>query len=149
MTYVMTMNRKLSIPTFIVTQILILALSLSFLAGLYYLLNIQYQQPKNRFLQGGPVTTPPSSLVLEVTQPDDNVLVFQPSLIVSGSTSNGNLVLISSAASDLVITPKSDGSYSTVVNLIEGVNNLNIVAFDKTGDQRSQTKTVYYSKEKI
>ena len=142
------MNRKLSLPTFILTQILVLLLSLAFLGGLYYILNIQYQLPKSKLLQGGPVTSALTSLVLELDQ-DDNILVFQPSLIVSGSTSSASDVLITTANQDIVVEPKINGSFSTVINLSAGVNEIRVFAFDKTGDQRSQTRTVFYSKEKL
>ena len=143
------MNKKLPTHIFIVTQILILVISLSLITGLYYPINIQYQKPKSQLLQGGPVTTLPHSLVLEVDQPDDNSLVFQPSAVISGATSAGSTVLISSDLQDITITPKLNGSYSTVINLKTGINQVSVYAFDKTGDQRLVTRTIYYSKEKI
>lgn len=145
----MVVNKELSTPTFIITQILILIVSLAFFGGLYYLLNIQYQKPKSQLLQGGPVTTKPLSLALEVDQPEDNSLVFQSSIVISGTTSANSTVLISNDMQDVVVTPKFNGSYSTVINLKEGVNQISVYAFDKTGDQRSKSLTVFYSKEKI
>lgn len=144
----MKLTKKLSTKQFIFSHILILTAGLVFLGGLYYILNIQYQQPKNLFLNG-PVTTPPKTLRLELDQPDQDSLVFSPAIIVSGKTGPGSVVLISTDNDDLVIKSKADGSFSTVLHLDEGVNKITAVVFDTVGDFRSSERTVYYSKEKL
>lgn len=98
---------------------------------------------------GGPVTVLPKSLRIDLGTPDDNLLTFQSSLIVSGSTLPNLLVLISTQSQDSVVESKKDGSFSTVIKLEEGVNNLTVVVFDGSGDSRSMERTIYYSKEKI
>lgn len=142
------LDKKLTTKHFILSHILILIVSLTFLGALYFILNIQYQKPKSLFLNG-PVTTAPKSLRLDLDQPDHDSLVFSPSIIVSGKTGPGNVVLISTETSDLVIKSKPDGSFSTVLNLDEGVNQVTATIFDSTGDFRSSERTVYFSKEKI
>lgn len=144
----MRLRKKLSSTQFILSQILILIFSLAFLAGVYYLLNIQYQKPRNLFLNG-PVTTLPKTLRLDLDQPDDDSLTFQSSTIVSGRTTPGLNILISTDTNDVVIQSKPDGSFSTVLNLDEGVNRITVAAFDSTGDSRFVKRTVYYSEEKI
>lgn len=144
----MKLGKKLSAKQFILSQVLILVIGLIFSAGLYYILNIQYQKPQNLFLNG-PVTTPPKTLRLDLDQPADDLLTFQSSIIVSGQTAPGVNVLISTDTDDLVIKSKTDGSFSTVLNLDEGVNRIMAVVFDPIGDSRSSERTVYYSKEKI
>ncbi len=141
-------NKKLSTKQFILSHLLILTFSLIFLAGLYYILNIQYQQPKNLFLRG-PVTSMPRSLILDLDQPNDNSLTFQSSIIVSGKTAPAVDILISTDSDDLVVKSKPDGSFSTILELDEGVNIINVIVFDATGNSKSTQRTVYYSKEKI
>lgn len=141
-------NKKLSHKSFIISQVLILTLGLTFLGGLYYILNVQSPQPKNAFL-AGPVTTAPKSLRLDLDQPDQDSLSYSSSIVVSGKTGPGSTVLISTETQDLVIKVNSDGSFSTVLNLDEGVNNITTVVFDATGESRSAERSVYYSKEKI
>lgn len=144
--------KQLSTTTFVVFTIIILFIGLSLTGFLYYITNIQYQnqKPKNIFkaLQG-PVTTKPASLTLEVGSPEDNLLTFGSSLLISGNTSESSNILISSDAEDLVVKSKSDGSFSTVIELTEGVNNISITVFDENGDQKQVEKVVYYSKEKL
>ena len=144
----MKLGKKLSTKQFIISHLFILIVGLTFLFGLYYVLNIQYQKSNNPFLNG-PVTTPPKTLRLDLDHPDDDSLVFQSSIIISGQTAPSKDVLIYTDSQDLVITSKKDGSFSTILNLDEGVNSITAVVFDATGDSRSIERSVYYSKEKI
>ena len=144
------LKKELSTKQFIFANLIILLLSLIFLGGLYYILNIQYQKPNRPYSQGGgPVTTAPKSLRLELEQPDDDTLSFQSSIIISGKTAPAKEVLITKDSQDLVITSQKNGSFSTIIHLDEGVNTITVVVFDVTGEARSSEKTVYYSKEKI
>lgn len=144
----MKLNKKLSGKYFLFFHILILIFGLTFLGGLYYVLNIQYQQPKSLF-SNGPVTSPPKTLRLDLDQPEQDSLSYSSSIIVSGKTGPKKEVLISTDYDDLVVESKQDGSFSTILNLDEGVNNITAVVFDATGDYRSSERTVYYSKEKL
>ncbi len=144
----MKLNKKIPTKHFIFSQILILIIGVAFLAGLYYILNIQYHHSTNPFLNG-PVTTLPKSLRLSLDQPDDDSLTFQNSVIVSGQTAPAKDILIFTDSQNMMIQSKKDGSFSTVLNLDEGVNKITTVVFDATGDSRSLERTVYYSKEKL
>lgn len=142
------LNKKISKKTFVFFNILILILGLTFLVGLYYILNIQYQNLQTPF-EKGPVTTLPKILRLEVQQPDNDIASYQGSIIVSGKTSPFVDVLIYSDTQNISLKSQPDGSFSTVFNLDEGVNQITIAVFDATGDSKSDTRSVYYSKEKI
>jgi len=144
----MKLTKKLSTKQFILSHLLIFTLGLIFLSALYYILNIQYQENLKPF-ESGPITTAPKTLRLELQQPDNDTLSYQSSMIVSGKTSPHLDVLIYSDSQNIVLESKADGSFSTVFNLTEGVNQITVVAFDITGDQKSDTRTVYYSKEKL
>lgn len=144
----MKLNKNLSTKQFIISQILLLIVGLTFLFGLFYILNIQYQISNKPFLNG-PVTTTPKSLRLDLDHPDDDTLVFQDSILISGKTSPSKEVLIFTDTQNTVINSKKDGSFSLSLNLNEGENKITVVVFDQTGDSRSIERTVYYSKEKI
>ena len=112
------------------------------------MVNIQYQKPKELFLNG-PVTTLPKSLRLDLGSPDQDTLSFSGSIVVSGKTGPKKDVLISTETNDFVIQSKVDGSFSTVLNLDEGINRITVAVFDTTGDSRVAERTVYFSKEKL
>lgn len=131
---------------FLLSMLLVLLVGLALIATLYFLVN---PAKKVDYLQGGnPVTNEPTSLTLNLSSPDDNVLVFSPNLLIQGKTLENALVLISSN-SDRMISANNKGDFSFTWNLDEGVNNLTIVAFDTAGNSKTTTRTVYYSKEKI
>ncbi len=144
----MALNKKISTKSFIFSQISILIIGLIFIAGLYYLLNIQYQKNDSPF-QAGPVTSIPKSLRLNLDSPDDDSLTFQNSVIISGQTAALKDVLIFTDSQNLVITSKPDGSFSTVLKLDEGVNRIITAVFDTNGESKTVERTMYYSKEKI
>lgn len=144
----MKLGKKLSQKAVFLSLLSIFLVSLAFLFSLFYILNIQYQKPKELF-SNGPVTTLPKSLMLNLATPDDNFLTFQSSVVISGSTSPSLEVLISTQTQDLVIKSKPDGSFSTVLDLDEGVNIIQVVVFDSKGGSKQEERTIYYSKEKI
>ena len=144
----MKLGQKISSAQFIWSQILILAIGLSFLAGIYYIVNIQYPQPKTLF-SNGPVTTAPKSLRLELEQPTEDLLSYSSTVVVSGKTSPSKDILISQDMDDTINQSKPDGSFSAVLNLNEGVNKITVAVFDSKGDFRSAERTIYYSKEKL
>lgn len=142
------LTKKLTTKQFVLSQILILLVGLVFLGGLYYILNIEFQQPKGKFAQG-PVTTSPKTLRIDLDQPDEDALFFESEIIVSGKVGPNSQVLIFSESEDLVIKSKPDGKFSTILKLDEGPNKITAVVFDTTGDFRLVERNVYYSKEKL
>lgn len=148
MKFRLNLNKKISNRTFILSNIGILMAGLTFIFGLYYILNLQYAESGKPF-EKGLVTTAPKTLRLELEQPDENVLLFEPSVVVSGKTGPSLEVLIYSDTQNTIIKSRPDGSFSTVLNLAEGINQIMVSAFDATGDSKYDTRTVYYSKEKI
>lgn len=130
-------------------MILILLAGLIVVGIFHYLLNIQYQPPSSYSDLGGPVTSAPRSITLELSEPDDDSLIFKSSSLVSGKTLPKLNVLVSSQNSDIVIESKTDGSFSTLINLDEGPNTITVTAFNSSGEEKSLTRQIYYSKEKI
>lgn len=132
---------------FILMPLLILLIGAGVGFGIYYY-NNYYQKFETPFAKG-PVTLPPKTLRLDLTQPQDDILSFQSSIEITGKTTPLTDVLISTETKDTLLKSEADGSFAAVLNLLEGVNIITTVVFDETGDNRSVEKTVYYSKEKI
>ena len=144
----MKLNKRLSAQQFISSQFIILTAGLAFLFGIFYILNIQYQKSTTPF-SNGPVTTLTKTLRMDLTQPDDDNLVFQSPILVSGKTTPQSEVLIFTEFQNLIVKSKNDGSFSVTLDLMEGENKITAVVFDQIGDSRSAEKTVFYSKEQI
>ena len=139
-------GRKLSRKEFIISHILILVAGLSFIFGLYYILNLQYPQNLKPF-EKGPVTSAPKTLRLELEQPDFDVLSFESSVIVSGKTSPLSNILIFSDKESIVLKSDLKGSFLTVFDLEEGINHIRVEVFDLSGDKKTDERIVYFSKE--
>lgn len=143
----MPQDKILSTKTFVLSHLTILFLALVFFAGLYYIL---YQ---DRFrsipVQYNPVTRKSVSLYLEITAPEDDILVNDANLVISGKTGPDTTVIISSTGSDAGMQSGKNGEFSRVFPLAPGVNIIEITAFDAQGNSKTVTKSVYFSEEKI
>lgn len=142
-------NKKLSTKSFIISQVLIFLGALGFIFFIYYILNLQYPSLKNYSFSSGPITSAPASISLDLSDPQDSVLTFKSSALVSGNTAPDSLVLVTTDTQDIMLTSDSKGNFSTDLSLDEGVNNIQVAVFDKNGEERLQKRVVYYSKEKI
>lgn len=96
-----------------------------------------------------PVTSAPVSLTLNLSNPDNDLLVFDSDLLIQGKTSPGATVIISSNEDDQVLEVNNQGEFSTTLILESGVNKLTVSSFDNSGSNKSEDRTIYYSKEKI
>jgi hypothetical protein len=143
----MPRDRILSTKTFVLSHLTILILALIFFGGLYYILYPdKFQSAVNQY---NPVTKEPVSLFLEITSPEDDVLTYDGSTVISGRTGADATVIISNNTSDVGLQSGNDGQFSKVFPLTEGANIIEITAFDSEGNSKTVTKSVYFSKEKI
>ncbi len=139
--------KKIPPKYFILSQIIIFLLSLIFLLGIHYIVNIQYKISDKPFSLG-PVTSKPKSFTLNLDQGDDG-LTYESQMLISGKTGPNMEILIFTNTDNLIIKSKIDGTFSTSLELEEGVNNIKVIVFDTMGDFREETRTVYYSEERI
>lgn len=149
------MNKVLSLKAFIISQVLIFLVSLLFLGGLYYYLNEErISDAKKDSLIYIPVTKKPSSFSLDVSSPEDEKVVFEKSLLVSGKTLPKTVVLVSVVGEDdrehnFGFESNIRGEFSKTTNLYLGLNQITISGFDRDGDTKLEMRTVYYSEEKL
>ena len=145
-------NTTLSTKTFIISQMLILILGLIYIGSLYYIINIKdlpvTARSKSPF-SILPVTKQLTVLDLELDQPDDEILVFDSMVLISGRTFPNTEVLVASGEKDLIVTSNEEGSFSTSFELEEGVNLIQVAVFSQTGDPKIIEKTIFYSEEEI
>lgn len=139
-------RKPLPSPLFFLSMVTILVMGLGGLLALYIILNPP--QSKN-LISIFPVTTQPVSLVLSINNPEDYTLTFTSEVMLSGTTSPGSVIILTTDKKNLVLKASSSGSFSVAVKLEGGVNNLTVTAFDGLGNSKSEARTIYYSKEKI
>jgi len=137
----------LSTKIFIISHIAILLSGLFFFGGLYYIL---YQEKFQTVpVEYNPVTKEPVSLFLEVSSPEDEVLVYEDNIIISGTTGSDATVIISSQDHDIGLQASKDGEFNKVFQLSPGANIIEITVFDSEGSSKTVTRSAYYSDEKI
>lgn len=142
------MNRILSIKQFVISQILILLFGSGLIAVLYYVLNTDITV-RTQIVNYLPVTKKQTALYLEVKNPDDNLLVFENTILISGTTKPNSVVLISTDEKDYGLKAGANGEFSRIIDLRVGLNNIIIYSFDGSGESKQEVRNIYYSKEEL
>lgn len=140
-------GKNLSTKIFVLVMGILLVGGLFATTAFYFVVNPPMDKTSAE-LSGSPVTSEPVSLILNLSSPDDNLMVSSPDLLVSGKTSPGATVLLSANNSDQILDTNK-GDFSATVKLTTGVNEFQIAAFDDLGNSKEEQRTVYYSKEKL
>ena len=96
-----------------------------------------------------PVTKAPVSFDLEVSGPEDEILVFDKSVLVSGTTSPNAQVIVTNGSNSKEVDADSQGEFSQLTALTPGLNYIFVSAFDDQGSTKQLERTVYYSEEKL
>lgn len=146
------LDSVMTFKSFLISHAIILTAGLIFLFGLYFILN----QDNRKFDYSSyiPVTKPPLSFNLNITYPDDELLVFKKDLTFSGNTTVANSTIFLTISWDeqenyLGFETDSSGNFSKIITLAPGINQITINAFDKSGSLKSATRTIYYSEETL
>lgn len=139
--------KKLNTTFFVLSMFIILLTGSILLAVLYFFLNPKQSPITIQTYQ--PVTSLPVTMTLNLSNPDNNLLVFDNNLLVSGNTLPGVLVLITLNDNNRLINASAQGDFSLTVNLQLGSNQLIVSSFDELGNYKSESRSIYYSKEKL
>lgn len=145
------LHSPIPLKAFIVSHSMILFITLIFLGGFYFILNRD-----NGFFdlsQYKPVTRPPQSFNLSISYPEDNSVVFEKNITLSGLSAPSSTVILttinSSGESTVGFEADSKGNFSKIVTLNPGLNQISINSFDRLGNAKSIFISVYYSEEQI
>lgn len=91
--------------------------------------------------------TPLPSISLSVDSPQDEEVVDNKSVTVSGKTTPGAVLIVSTNSNDDTITPASNGNFSTTVTINDGPNQIEITAVAPNGESTKVIRTVTFSTE--
>lgn len=92
-------------------------------------------------------TPKPGSPELKITlnKPEDNDVVTENFITVSGITKSLAWVTVSGEKDDYIVQADESGVFSQDVNLVPGVNQIKITAFDSAGNENASKVLVVYS----
>jgi hypothetical protein len=145
-------NTPMETHQFIFSQLAILFFALAFLAGMYWVLNNPTLQTKIAESGYLPVTLKQTSFGLEVKNPDDELLTFSNAIIISGSTSPKSSIIIASSGSTNFfdgLEADNEGTFQRTIPLSPGLNKVEISSFDRNGNMKTVTRTIFYSLEAL
>ena len=138
----------------------ILAIAIGFALGLVItcgiwtanksLKNLPQPSPTSTSLTPSPI--PANQLTndqLTILTPEDELLTASNTVTVTGKTSAGSTIIITSEDAEKVVPVDATGNFTSVVDLISGYNTITVFAYDSAGNESSQSLTVTYSTAKI
>lgn len=142
------MWHELSWWQFYGSMLLIFLAGAAFLGYNFYILNPNFLDQMNQ-VPYKPVTVGNRTLYLVVETPEDNSLVYESSIVISGSTNPNSGVVITGMENNDTVTADENGHFSKAVNLVQGLNLIEITTFDNNGNVKSEIRTIYYTSEKL
>ncbi len=144
-------NEPMSRKAFLMTHLSLLLVSLVFLGGLYFVLN-KDSYNTSFVSEYMPVTMRPASFTLDIKNPEDESLIQTKTLVISGKTGPKSAVVAAVDGNSSVFggtVADSAGQFQFSVPLANGLNLLEITAFDNEGNSKTATRTVYYTEEQL
>lgn len=94
-----------------------------------------------------PTATPIPSVFLTVDRPRDEEVSDKKTITISGKTASSATIVISTQSTDQVITPASNGNFSTTLTIDDGENQIEITSIAPNGEETRIIRTVTYSTE--
>ncbi len=102
-------------------------------------------KPKGAKTQASPAPNVVSEFKIALAKPENNDVVTEDSITVSGITKAGSWLTISGESDDYIIQADQKGVFEQDVNLTSGVNQIKLTAFDPKGNQSIEKVLVVYS----
>ena len=94
-------------------------------------------------------SVPPSSLFLTLDQPEDESIINQPKISVSGTTLPSAQIAITYEEGEVLTEADAEGNFQNEISLIGGANEITVTAFGEEGEEISKSLTVVYSTAQI
>lgn len=94
-----------------------------------------------------PKPSPKPSLFITLDAPKDEEVTDKKTLAVAGTTVKNAVVIVTTATNDYVLTPTTNGKFSTTIVLADGQNEITIVAIAPDGQEEKVIRTVTVSSE--
>ena len=86
---------------------------------------------------------------LIITAPNDNDIINDDSVTIEGNTAANSLLTLLYQDDEIIISSDDQGNFSQEIELIGGVNQIKIAAFDPTGKETIKTINLIYTTAEI
>lgn len=88
-------------------------------------------------------------LTLTIYQPEDETVVDKPTILLKGKTASNAVIAILTEEDELILEADDEGNFETEIDLVDGVNEIIISAFDEETNEVSQTLNLVYTEAEI
>lgn len=96
-----------------------------------------------------PSPTSKPSIFLTISKPSDEEVVQKKILTISGKTTNIATIIILTGSTEEIISPTSNGDFSTTINIENGQNLIEITAIAPNREISKAIRTVTFSTEEF
>lgn len=86
---------------------------------------------------------------LSVEQPEQDSLLPEKIVFVTGKSKPGNLVVVETDLESQATEVKENGTFSAKITVGEGSNTILVNSYDDAGNEDSKSVTVFYTPEKL
>lgn len=107
------------------------------------------KQEANEQVEETPTPTPKPALSLFISSPEDNSLTNKEEIKIEGKTNPQSIIVILGPEEEQIIEADESGNFATKTTLVGGSNEIEVLSYDGTGNEASQTLTVVYSTAEI
>ena len=115
----------------------------------FYRINSRLSTSKKSLIPSKPVATPinfdSKEFKIVLDKPENNDVLTQSTIMVSGITKPTTFVIINGENSDYIVQTNSEGVFNQEVELVAGINQIKVTAFDSKGTQSTTDVLVVYS----
>lgn len=96
-----------------------------------------------------PSPTPKPSIFLTISKPADEEVVQKKIITISGKTTSGAIVIVLTENAENLLTPTSNGDFSTTITIENGQNIIEITAIAPNREMVKAIRTVTFSTEEF
>ncbi len=138
----------------IILSIVAAFLGLLVAGGAFYIYQMTraIDEPQEKTVMGAkklPSPTPANANFLVVEKPNDESVISTRTITISGKTTPGSTIIVSSEVADQVVKPSDKGDFTLTHSIGDGVNLIKITAVYPSGDEDSVTKTITSTSEEF
>lgn len=105
------------------------------------------QNPSEEQTSENPVSSPNLEFGLTIASPENEDVITQNPLIITGATKSNSYVTVSSEEQDYTLQSAQDGSFEAEIELVGGINEVIVTVFDEEGNTIEEKLTLVYSTE--
>jgi len=90
-----------------------------------------------------------NNLTLEISEPEDNLVVSENSINITGTTKPDTYIAIIAEKNEYLIVPNEIGQFTQEITLISGANTITVTVYEEDGNKVETTLNIVYTSAEI